>query len=95
VEFVGVGRGSAAAAILALSNMASLRKISGENLRYHRRVKGISQEKLSFQAKVGTEYVSKVENGHINVCLDSIEKMSKALKIDPVLLLKSPPPKEE
>lgn len=71
--------------------MASLRKIFGANLRRHRRAKGISQEKLSFQAKVGTEYVSKVENGHINVCLDSIEKISRALKIDPELLLKIPP----
>lgn len=75
--------------------MASLRKIFGANLRYHRRAKGGSREKLSFQAKVGTEYVSKVEHGRINVCLDSIEKISRALKIDPTLLLRTPPSKEE
>ena len=74
--------------------MASLRKTFGENLRVQRKKQGISQEALSFKAKVGTEYISKVEHGKINVCLDTVEKLSRALRVDAEVLLRTPPKKE-
>jgi len=49
--------------------------------------KGISQERLAFMANLHRTYISDVERGNRNISLINIEKIAKALKIDPGNLL--------
>jgi transcriptional regulator with XRE-family HTH domain len=45
--------------------------------------RGISQEKLCRMIKVNRNFVTSVETGRENVCLDNILKLAKALKVSP------------
>lgn len=60
----------------------SIAKKFGQNLKKVRTSKGLSQEKLAFQAKLHRTYVSAVERGNRNVSLINIEKIAKALKVN-------------
>ena len=44
-----------------------------------RKDKGLSQEKLALKAGLDRTYINSVENGHRNISLLNIEKISKAL----------------
>jgi transcriptional regulator with XRE-family HTH domain len=66
----------------------SLRSRFAENLRIHRTVKGISQEALADRAKLHRTFVSEVEREIRNLSIDNIEKLAKALEVDPVELFK-------
>jgi transcriptional regulator with XRE-family HTH domain len=45
--------------------------------------RGISQEKLCRMIKANRNFVTSVETGRENVCLDNILKLAKALKVSP------------
>lgn len=45
--------------------------------------RGISQEKLCRMIKANRNFVTSVERGRENVCLDNILKLAKALKVSP------------
>lgn len=49
---------------------------------------GLSQEALGFKCKMPDVYISKIERGVLNVGIDNLERLAKALKVDPDLLLK-------
>jgi len=49
---------------------------------------GYSQEELASLAKLHRTYISDIERGGRNVSVENIEKIAKALKIDPSELLK-------
>lgn len=68
-------------------NGMSIIKKFGQNLKKVRTEKGISQEQLAFMAKLHRTYISDVERGNRNISLINIEKIAKALKIDPKNLL--------
>ena len=55
----------------------------GERLRALRLERGISQEKLCRMIKANRNFVTSVERGRENVCLDNILKLAKALKVSP------------
>ena len=57
------------------------RKIVGSNVRVARHRKEWSQEKLAVRAKMDSTYISELERGQVNVSLDTLVKISKALKI--------------
>ncbi len=49
---------------------------------------GYSQEELASIAKLHRTYISDIERGGRNVSVENIEKIARALKIDPSELLK-------
>jgi transcriptional regulator with XRE-family HTH domain len=66
----------------------SLRSRFAENLRIQRNAKGISQEALADLAKLHRTFVSEVEREIRNLSIDNIEKLAKALDVDPQELFK-------
>jgi len=61
--------------------------VVGNNVRYFRKKLGLSQEALGFKCKVPDVYISKLERGILNVGVDNLEKIAKALGVKPSLLL--------
>ena len=54
----------------------------GERLRFLRKSKGISMEKLAALTDFEYSQISRIELGQINTSLDAIFKLAKALNID-------------
>jgi transcriptional regulator with XRE-family HTH domain len=61
----------------------------GRNVRQARKDKGWTQEQLAFEAGVKRAYLSEVENGQRNVSLDVVEKLARALDVEPSTLMAS------
>jgi transcriptional regulator with XRE-family HTH domain len=72
---------------MPIDSSMSILRIIGDNIRYHRRKLGISQEELGAIAGLDRTYVGSVERGERNVSALNIEKLAKALKIKPERLL--------
>ena len=51
----------------------------GARLRELRKVKGLSQEKFSFECELDKTYIASIEQGSRNVSIVNIEKIAKAL----------------
>ncbi len=64
------------------------RAILAANLRAQRQDRGLSQEALADLAGLHRTYVSSVERCERNATLDTLDKLSSALGIDPSDLLK-------
>ena len=67
--------------------MNTLEKI-GQNICCFRKELGYSQEKLALEAGLDRTYIPKVEKGKINITINSLEKVAKALKVDLIDLFK-------
>lgn len=67
-----------------------LREVVAYNIRVARVNKGWSQENLAFECELDRTYVSAVERARWNVSLSNIERLAKALGVEPWMLLKSP-----
>lgn len=67
--------------------MPSLNKIVGINLRYYRYLENLSQEKFYSKYKLSIKHLSNVETGNANVTLKEIEKIGKAIGVDPQILV--------
>lgn len=63
------------------------RILFGSKLRVFRQRRGLSQEKLSFEAGLDRSYVGGVERGERNIALLNIFKLARALKVHPKELL--------
>jgi transcriptional regulator with XRE-family HTH domain len=55
----------------------------GERLRALRTERRITQEKLCQMIKTNRNFVSEVERGKQNICLDNIIQLARALKVSP------------
>ena len=64
-----------------------LRKILARNVRHYRKRLDLSQETLGFKCKMPDVYISKIERGVLNIGIDNLERIAKALKVTPSLLL--------
>jgi XRE family transcriptional regulator, regulator of sulfur utilization len=64
------------------------RKIIGENVRKLRNERKWTQEKLAALSKVDQGYIGTLERGLVNVSIDTMEKLAKALKVKPIEFLK-------
>ena len=53
----------------------------GNKVREFRRLKGLSQEELSFRADLHRTYIGMIERGEKNITLINIEKLAMALEI--------------
>lgn len=54
----------------------------GTRIKEMRQARGITQEELSFRARLHRTYISSIEMGKRNVSLVNIEKLAKALGCD-------------
>ncbi|MGH1460123.1 MAG: helix-turn-helix domain-containing protein [Paracoccaceae bacterium] len=57
------------------------------NIQDLRRARGLSQEELALRAGVNRGYMGKLENAKYAASLDMLEKIAKALSVDPSALL--------
>lgn len=59
----------------------------GQKIKEIRIKEGYSQEELASLSKLHRTYISDIERGERNVSVENIEKIAKALKIEPNELL--------
>ncbi len=67
--------------------MESIRKVVGKNIRFYRLSKGFTQESLAEKVDVSSTYIGYLERGQKSPSLELISTISKALGIEPALLL--------
>jgi transcriptional regulator with XRE-family HTH domain len=65
-----------------------LNGVLGRNLRDYRAAKGWSQEQLADRCDLHRTYIGSVERGERNVTLGTLERIARALGIDPLALLR-------
>ena len=56
------------------------------NIQDLRRSRGLSQEELAHRADVSRGYMGKIENARFAASLDLLERIARALNVDPVEL---------
>jgi transcriptional regulator with XRE-family HTH domain len=66
----------------------ALRNLFATNLRRARKGRGLSQEALADLAGLHRTYVGSVERGERNLGIDNVERLSRALEIEPADLMK-------
>jgi XRE family transcriptional regulator, regulator of sulfur utilization len=69
----------------------SLESIVANNVRAIRKKKNLTQEALAIKAGVSPNFLACFERGETGLALSRLEKIAKALKISPDLLLKENP----
>jgi transcriptional regulator with XRE-family HTH domain len=72
-----------------------LQETFAANLRRLRHKKGISQERLAYDADINRTYISKLEKGTCRPGLEIIEKLAKILGVEPATLLRTLPKKRK
>lgn len=65
----------------------NLLEIVSINVRYFRKSANLTQEALGMKSKLSSDYLSRLERGEENISILSLERIAKALKIEPHLLL--------
>ncbi len=68
--------------------LAEINKKVGLNIRKYRGKKGWSQEQLAFEADLHRAYIGQIERGEKNIGLINLERIAKALNIEPNELFK-------
>lgn len=63
--------------------LAEINKKVGSNIRKYRGKKGWSQEQLAFEADLHRAYIGQIERGEKNIGLVNLEKIAKALNVNP------------
>ncbi|WP_299179916.1 helix-turn-helix transcriptional regulator [uncultured Chryseobacterium sp.] len=61
--------------------MMDIKKKFGKRVKKLRLEKGLSQEKLAYEADLDRTYIPSIEKGERNVSITVIEKIAKALKV--------------
>ena len=62
--------------------MTNLRKVLASNIKYYRKVLGISQAKLAEKAQITNNYIALVETGKRFPSVNVLEQIAKALEKD-------------
>ena len=65
-------------------------QLLGANVRHHRKLKGMTQERLALDAGMERSYVSDLERGMRNPSVRALGRLAVALGVDPKLLLDAP-----
>lgn len=68
-----------AASVAAFQPMTTLRRRLGRAVRRLRKQAGYSQESFADKCKVHRTYMGAVERGEVNISLDNLEKIARAL----------------
>ncbi|HWD92914.1 MAG TPA: helix-turn-helix transcriptional regulator [Verrucomicrobiae bacterium] len=58
------------------------RKILGEQVRLYRKLSRLTQEKLAEKAELVPTYISDVERGSVNISVDALVRIAKALNVE-------------
>lgn len=66
-------------------------QLLGENVRYYRKLKGMTQEQLAADAGMERSYVSDLERGTRNPSVLALGRLAAALKLAPSKLLEETP----
>ena len=66
--------------------MSEIKKLLGKRIREVRILKNLTQEDLSELTDIGASSISKIESGHFHPTDENLEKIAKALKIEPYKL---------
>ena len=66
-----------------------------DRLRYHRKIKGYSQEELSKRTNVTVRTIQRIENAEVNPHLNTIKLLAAALDVEIIELMPIDNPKEE
>lgn len=64
----------------------NIRRIFGENVKYHRKKRNLSQEQLAELLEISTNHLSVIETGTKFVTYKLLEKIVKELKVLPASL---------
>ena len=62
-------------------------QLLGENVRYYRKLKGMTQEQLALEAEMERSYVSDLERGQRNPSVRALGRLAAALNVQPHALL--------
>jgi ribosome-binding protein aMBF1 (putative translation factor) len=65
-----------------------LRKLFAANLKAARESHGLSQEALAHDAGMHRTYLGSVERGERNISIDNIERLARALGVEPADLMR-------
>jgi transcriptional regulator with XRE-family HTH domain len=68
-----------------------IRQTFARNLRLARQAKGVSQAELAHRAGLDRTYVSSLEREVYSPTIDVVERLAKALELDPLVLLRKVP----
>jgi transcriptional regulator with XRE-family HTH domain len=68
-----------------------LREVFATNLR---RLRGLSQDDLAYEAEVSRSYLAQLEKGGYYASLKIVGRLAEALNVEPAELLKLPLPRE-
>ena len=71
--------------------MAQLAKLFGDMVRAHRTSLGLTQAQLADAAEVSEEWIRRIERGDASPSFDTIESLSKSLKVAPAELFGGKP----
>lgn len=66
--------------------MSELKKLLGKRIREIRIAKNLTQEDLSELTEIGASSISKIESGYFHPTDDNLEKIAKALNVEPYKL---------
>jgi len=69
--------------VILLRNMASIREILARNFKVNRQKLGLTQEQLAEKADVSTHYIAMVETCNRYPKPEMLERLAKALEVDP------------
>ena len=72
----------------------NLEKTFGQNVRYWRKKRGLSQEELADRAQLHPTYVSGIETGYRNPTVKIVGRIAAALALSPAALFENAPPPE-
>lgn len=62
----------------------------GKNVRYYRKLKGLTQEQLAESTETYGSYIGRLERGEQNVQLETLHKIADALQISVYALFRNP-----
>ena len=65
----------------------SLREVFRDNVKHYRKIKNLSQEQLAEMSNLSTNYIGDIERANRKITIDTIEKISRGLDVEPHLLL--------
>ena len=63
-------------------------QLLGQNVRAHRKAKGLSQEQLALDAGMKRAYLSDLERGTRNPSIRALERLATALGVEPAELVR-------
>lgn len=63
--------------------MGALRRNLGARLRHLRKARGWTQQELAARAGMDYKYIGAVERGERNVTIDNVERIVRALRVEP------------